>query len=737
MVGTTISHYKILEKLGEGGMGVVYKARDTKLIRTVALKFLSSQAIVDGEGKARFLREAQSASALNHPNICTIYEIDEAGGEMFIVMEYVDGRNLRSMIEAGPLPVPEALTIAYNVAEGLHAAHQKGMVHRDVKPENIIITGGGIAKIADFGLARTIMSPAEVGEKLVVGTIGYMAPEQLRGEQVSHLADIWALGIVLYEMLTGRRPFRGEYEEAMMYAIANEKIPPVSSIRPGISESVERIIDRCLEKSPAVRIQDAGVFIEELGKAREEVNRLSTTTAKSIAVLPFADISPGQDNQYFSDGLTEEIIANLSRLQMVRVISRTSVMQYERAGKSMKQIAAELGVQFVLEGSVRKNGTDLRITTQLIDAVQDTYLWVEKYDGTMDEIFEIQEHVAGRIAKALKMKLTTAEKRNLKRRPTKNTEAYQLYLKGRFFWSKRTKDALQTALRYFEEAIEKDPRFALAWAGIADVYNLLSEYGSLTRKETYSKAMAAVRKALEFDDRLAEAHASLASLIMFNDWDWTTSEKEFNRAISLNPEYATAHHWYSGWLLLNGRISEAITEISLAAELDPFSPAILKDKGMTFYYAENYDGAMECARKTLELDPGFASGHRLLSLAYQGKRMFNEAIEENRRWGELSGNQLEATIMLAHCYAVDGRRTESLELLNGALKESLSNGNLMRGVALVYAALGENDQAFTWLDKSYDSRADALSSLKIDPKFRHLRADPRFVFLLKRIGLEK
>jgi len=737
VIGQIISHYKILEKLGEGGMGVVYRAEDLKLQRTVAIKFLPKEHTVQGEARDRFLREARSASGLNHPNICTIYEIDEADGEIFIVMEFIEGRSLREAIQAGPLSIPEVIRLAGDVAEGLRAAHAKGIVHRDIKPENIIVTSGGAAKIADFGLARTTEQAQHPDSAQVSGTIAYMSPEQLEGNQVNHLADIWSLGVVLYETATGRRPFSGDYDQATMYSIAHEKPRPASAIRPEIPAALEKIVDRCLEKMPVLRYQDAGSLLEDLRQIEHEVTKLRAASTKSIAILPFEDISPEQDNKYFSDGLTEEIIASLSRLRNVTVISRTSVMHYERSGKPMKQIAAELGVQYVLEGSVRKSGSDLRITTQLIDAVQDVSLWAEKYTGTMDQIFDFQEHVAARIVKGLKMRLTPIERRNLKRRATENTEAYQLYLRGRFFWNKRSKDGVETAIRYFEEAIQRDANYAHAWAGLADSYDLLTEYEPLLRKELYPKARTAVDKALKIDNRLAEAHASLALLIMLDELDWRNSEKEYKLAISLDPGYATAHHWYGQWLMFNGKMGESLREIAKAAELDPLSPAILKDQGLTLYYARDYDGAIEYARKSLELDPNFAAAHRLLSLAYQGKGSFSEAIAENQRWGEMTGNDLEASIALAQCYAASGKRSDALKLIDNLKPETLSTGNLVRGIALVYALLGENDLAFTWFEKAYDKKAESLSSLKIDPKVDRIRADPRFTALLRKVGLEK
>ncbi|MGA9121332.1 MAG: tetratricopeptide repeat protein, partial [Bacteroidota bacterium] len=499
---------------------------------------------------------------------------------------------------------------------------------------------------------------------------------------------------------------------------------------------LEKIIDRCLEKSPSERFQDAGSLLDALRHLGNESKSPQAAQPKSIAVLLFSDISPEKDNKYFSDGLTEEIIAKLSRLQKVKIVSRNSVMHYERAGKTTRQIADELHVQYLLEGSVRKHGQSLRITTHLIDANQDAYLWAETYNGTMEEIFDIQEDVAGRIVKALKVRLSPDDRRTLKRRATDNTGAYQLYLKGRFFWSKRTKEGLSAAIRYFEEAIEKDPRFAPAWAGIADAYLLLTDYGSTPRKEAYAKAKAAVYKALEIDDRLAEAHASLGLLAMLTEWDWSAAEKEFNLAIDASPNYATAHHWYAEWLSMHERLKEAIAEISRAVELDPLSPAALKDYGMIQYYGREYDGAVEYARKALELDPDFALAHRVLSLAYQAKGMYGEALAEHELWTQKSDRGPEETAALAQCYAVAGRKEEARELLGRCPPRESAGGNLARGIALVYVALGENDQAFAWLERAYETKAEALGMLRVDPKLDPLRSDVRFASLLARVGLE-
>ncbi len=735
MIGRTISHYTILEKLGEGGMGTVYKARDIRLDRLVALKFLSQRVYANEDDYTKLLQEARTAAAINHPNICSVLDIGNVEDDEFLVMEFINGSPLRKTISKGAVEFPTARKIILQVAEGLHAAHAAGIIHRDIKPENILVTKEGIAKIADFGLARRTDPASDETDTSAAGTIAYMSPEQVRGEKVNRLTDIWSLGIVLYELVTGQRPFAGEYRQAVQYSIVNQKHRHASELVMHIPSALDAIIDRCLEKIPAKRYQTIEAFIGELRGIDWGSRKSDIDTIKSIAVLPFTDISPDMDNKYFSDGLTEEIITNLSKLKMIRVISRTTLMQYNRTGKTTKQIATDLNVQYILEGSVRKQGSDLRISTQLLDVTDEAYQWSEKYRGTLNDIFDIQETVGAKIVKALKVRLTPGEKKTLKKRYTKNTEAYQLYLKGRFFWNKRNKEALHTAIRYFEEAIEKDPLYALAWSGLSDAYNLISEYGGGSRKELYPKAKAAVEHALRLDNQLAEAHTSLASLLMLDEWNWAEAKIAFSRAIDLNPNYATAHHWHAEWLLFMGMTEEAIREISLASVLDPLSPAILKDKGMTFYYARRYDEAIETATKTFELDNNFARAHRLLSLSYQGKGMFAEAIAENDLWEAAGDNTSETMVWRAQLYAAAGKNSEALRILGELKPETLTSGNSFRALALVYAGLHDNDRAFDLLERAFELRADSLCSLRVDPKIDSLRSDPRFAVLLKKIGL--
>ena len=765
-VGTKLGRYEIRSQVGAGGMGEVYLAQDTMLDRKVALKILPAALAEDKDRMNRFVREAKLASALNHPNIITIHEIGEIDGVHFIATEYIEGETLTAQLQRDSLSLKSTLEISLQVASALEAAHRAGIVHRDIKPDNIMVREDGIVKVLDFGLVKlTATEVSEVDREaetkiqiktsfgIIMGTVAYMSPEQARGQDTDERTDIWSFGCVLYQMLTHQQPFQGETMVDVWANIIQGEPESILAYRSDTPAELERIVARAVRKDREERYQSAKELFNDLQQLQtrllveseiirsgsgERIAQIQPSPfLNSIAVLPFANLSAEKDNEYFSEGLTEEIIMNLSKLQMLKVIARGSTMHYVKEGKTHKQAASDLGVQYLLEGSVRRQGRDLRITAQLIDGLRDVYVWSETYRGTIADIFDIQEKVAVEIVQALQLRLSPDEKQNLKKRFTENTGAYQFYLQGRFFWNKRSEQGLKTAIKYFEQAIEKDPHYALAWAGIADSYSLLGEFGNIPRKELYPKARAAVNKALEIDNRLAEVHTSLASILMLREWDWVNSAKEFKLALELNPNYATAHHWYSQWFLDMGRIEESLQMISRAAELDPVSQAILKDKGLTLYYNRQYDEAIEMARKTLELDPNYAAAHRLLSLAYQGKEKFDESITENEKWGSLTGNKVEAAITLAQLYAVSGKAEEARKLIEDVKRNRLVAEQIHRGLALVHAALGEIDIAFECLEESYEHHEESILSLKVDPKMDPLRSDPRFLVLLKKIGVEK
>jgi adenylate cyclase len=513
--------------------------------------------------------------------------------------------------------------------------------------------------------------------------------------------------------------------------IKNQKDIQAVSLGKYILKNVKEQVEIFAISNPGIKIPDKK-NLEGKGERVAEIKSIE----RSIIVLPFVNMSNDPEQEYFSDGLTEELISNLSRLKDMRVISRTTSMQYKSTKKDIKTIGRENDVNYITEGSVRKHGSNLRITAQFIDANKDIHLWAETFRGTIDDIFDIQEMVSEKIVEALRIQLTREEQNMLEKRYTDDTEAYQLYLKGRHFWKKRNEDGLKSAIWHFEKALDKDPDYALAWAGLADTYSLMGEFTNISRRELFPKQMAAVNRALEIDSRLGEAHISLAISLMLNEWDWKNSEKEFQLGIELSPNYATGHHWYAELLMFMGRNEEAFREISLAVELDPVSQGILKDKGIFYYYSRKYDTAINMAMMTLELDPGFVPAHRLLSLAYQGMRMFDEAIAANQRWGELTGNKVKTDVALAQIYAAAGRKEDAGKIIADIEADKDLSGNDYRGMALVYAALGENDMAFQWLEKSFEKHEESLCSLKIDPKMDPLRSEPRFNTLLKKIGLE-
>ncbi|MBI1807806.1 MAG: alpha/beta fold hydrolase [Ignavibacteria bacterium] len=1183
MIGTVISHYKIIEKLGEGGMGVVYKAHDTKLDRLVALKFLPSHLTASEQDKARFLQEAKAAAALNHPNICTIHGIEEHNDEQFIVMEYVDGKTLRSQISnfQSRTPFNQIVDWGLQIGDALAAAHEKGITHRDIKPDNIMTTSKNQIKVMDFGLAKLKGGLGLTRTATTVGTIAYMSPEQIQSADVDHRTDIWSFGVMLYEMLTGRLPFRGEHQPAIMYSILNEDPQPFEKFRADISPPLKKIIHRALEKPrekryktveellvdleslkpteamtttvdrrpqtkyaksgnvniayqvvgngpvdlvyvmgwvsnldyfweepsyarflgrlasfsrlilfdkrgtglsdrvqeselPTLeqRMDDVRAVMDAVGSARAVVfgvseggpmsalfaatypertvalimygsyakrirapdypwaptpeerqkffdaieqgwggvvdlatlapsvahdeqfkewlaaylrrsaspgaalalakmntqidiryilptikvpaliihrtgdldidvggskymvqcilgatylelpgndhlpwvgdqeailreiesflssirygHELNTVLAtvlivqvdrpdtqltrgelhatikkqvelfkgreielketryvaafdgparairsasaiktalqhggteikaglhtgeceiagttmrglaiqvgsqvaekagsgeilasrtvkdlvagsgirfrdrgthvleglegemqlfsveegasgipnktkeeKSIAVLPFENISPDKENEYFSDGLTEEIIATLSKIRSLKVVSRTSIMRYKGTSKPLKQIGGELQVQYILEGSVRKQGNDLRITAQLIDASQDAHLWVEKYPGNIEDVFDIQEKVAQRVTEALMVQLVGNEQRLRGKEVTRDLEAYDLFLKGRYFMNKRSAEGLEKAIEFFEQAIVVDHDYSVSYSGLAEANTILALLEFLPPKEAFPKARAAAEKAIEIDHSIAEAHAVLGVVKFQYDWDWMVAEREFKRAIELNPNYGTAHHYYADFLKGMGRFNEALVEIKRAKELDPLSLAINTGVGHVLYLSRQYDGAIEQYRKTLELDPNFLQARLWFGRPYLQKGMYEEAITELQAAVQLSGKSTIAVAMLGHAYAASGKKAEGLKMLDELTKRAERQHVPSYWIGMIYVGLGDKDQAFSWFNKAYEERSSWLAWIKVEPRFDSLRSDPRFTELLRKMGLQQ
>ena len=740
MIGQRVSHYKILEELGRGGMGVVYRAVDTRLRRTVALKFLHPGAFDSDDDRLRFIREAQLGAALDHPNICTVFEIDEQDGRIFIAMAYIEGVALKEKIRSGPLDIPVAIDIATQVADGLLAAHEKGIVHSDIKSSNILFTADGRAQITDFGLASVLEAHETYGGEFA-GSPAYMSPEQARAETVDVRTDIWSLGVVMYEMLTGELPFRGEFAAALIYSILNEDAIPLVERRPDISTELWRVVDKMIAKDRDARYQDMEEVIAALSAARNVVGtgarKPGLLARPSIAVLPFADMSPEGDQEYFCDGLAEEITSALTRVEGLRVVARTSAFSFKGKDVAAPVIGRKLGVETLLDGSVRKAGDRLRIAVNLTNAETGYELWSQKYDREMEDIFAIQDEIQLAIVEQLKVTLLGDDMAALAKRHTVDPEAFSLYWKGRFFWNKRTEEGYRKGLGYFQQAIEQDPSYALAYVGVADSYDLLGWYDHLAPEEAFPKARTAARKAMELDERLAEAHATSGWICANYDWSWECAEAGYKRAIELNPGYATARQWYAEYLSYRGRHREAIAHAERAVELDPLSIIINCDLGQVLYYAREYERAATQLRKALEMDADFAVAHFFLAFVHLQDQEYGEAIKAAKRALDLSGkDDPHHVAQLGAVYAFSGevdKARATLKTLRALSRERYVSPFC---VALVHAGLGQIGEAFEWLNKAFDAHDHWLETLKVHPAIDVLRPDPRYAELLGKMRLD-
>jgi eukaryotic-like serine/threonine-protein kinase len=723
--------YAIERELGSGGMATVYLAHDVKHHREVAVKVLRPE-LAAALGPDRFLREVEIAARLNHPHILALYDSGEADGFLFYVMPYIKGESLRRKLERQKqLPIEQALGLTWEVASALDHAHTQDVIHRDVKPENILLSEGE-AMVADFGIALAVSVAA--GERLtetglVVGTPEYMSPEQALGErELDARSDVYSLGCVLYEMLAGEPPYTGPTAQAVIAKRLVDPVPAVRRVRGAVPAAVEQALMKALARVPADRFASAGAFAEALTKPAEVQPR-----PRSVAVLPFLNLSADPENEYFADGMTEDVIAQLSKVRALQVISRTSVMPFKRREQGLREIAAKLGAGTLLEGSVRRVGERVRIVAQLIDAETDQHLWAETYDRQLTDIFVIQADVALHIAAALKAELSPDEKTRIHKEPTSDLQAYQLYLQGRHCFIRFTSEGMRRGIEYFEQAIARDPGYALAYTGVALAYSVLGEGGALTPGEAYARAKEAVAKALELDNELGEAHGTLAYLKFVGDYDWTGAEQEFKRALELNPSGADTYDYYGRMLSALERYDEAIAAWQRARELDPLAHPL--DVASALLRAGRYDEAVRAASLGIELDPDYATGHATLGWAYVKKGMSDEGLAELEKAATLSPGNTLWLAQLGQAYAVVGKAGQAREVLRQLEELARQRYVSPYHLAYVYTGLGEHDTALDWLERAYEERAGAMYGVKGSFLFTALRSHPRFTALLKKMNL--
>ncbi len=773
MIGKTILHYKILAKLGEGGMGVVYKAEDTKLERIVAIKFLPHHIAANAEERERFKIEAQAAAALNHPNIATIHAIEEVDGEMFIVMEFIDGQELRKLlIDNGQLSIDNCLNYATQIAEGLKAAHTKGITHRDIKSSNIMVTESGQVKIMDFGLAKIAGGAQLTKDHSTLGTAAYMSPEQARGEKVDHRTDIWALGVVLYEMLTGQLPFRGVYEQAVIYSILNEQAEPITNLRSDTPQALQQITNKALAKKVNERYQSINEMLHVLRQSGNQifvaerspavVSRKSKRSVlyaaaaglvilllagiiyfrqpaelvsqiNAIAVLPLTNLSGDPNKEFFADGMTEALISDLGQIEALRVISRTSVMQYKNLIKPLPEIAKELNVDAVVEGSVQSSGDQVEINVRLIEATTEQRLWSKSYGRELRDVLTLQREVALAIAREINAQVTMEERALLEKNRTVDPKAYELYLWGRNFRDKETPENIKQAVDYFERAITIDPNFAPAHADLIVPYIISGGFGVLPVEEAKSKARQAAAKALQLDQMNAEAHTGLGVIREFFDWNWSDAEEEFRQAVELNPGSRASHYEYGLFLIRMGKTEEGLAELKRAQEVDPLSEAMNANAAYAYIYNRQNDQAIEQCKKTLTFFPNSSVTHLMLGQAYFLKRMYEEAIGVLETEVTASAGIDEVRFgFLGSAYALSGHSDKALKML----EESRQDGSRY-SMAMIYTSLGEKDKALPLLKQAYDERSPFLVYILRNPIFDPLHSEPRFQALLKKMSLEK
>jgi serine/threonine-protein kinase len=781
MVGEVLGPYQIIGLLGTGGMGEVYLAEDTRLGRNVALKVLPLQFTRDDERVRRFQQEARAASALNHPNIITIYEIGKIGPRHFIATEFIQGETLRRHMARSQMKITEALQVAAKVASALCAAHDAGIVHRDIKPENIVLRTDRIVKVLDFGLVKLTEQKIDISESptlvktaegMVMGTAHYMSPEQARGLPVDTRTDIWSLGVVLYEMVGGRLPFEGGTSSDVIASILNQEPTTLVRYSPEVPTELEWIVKKALRKDKEERYQTARELLTDLkslkrklefeqelalsmesgpgsaeiggrpGYVSSEADRAGPESQgrwsrqiNSLAIIPLTNNTADPGMEYFSDGITESMINALSQLPELRVMAWSTVSRYKGKEIDPRDAGRELDVRAVLTGRVMQLGERLVIKTELVDATDGSHLWGDSYSGKPSDILDVEAEISTKLSEKLLLRLTTEERKRLTKRYTDNIEAYQLYLKGRYYWNKRSEEALHKSIECFQQAIEIDPNYALAYAGLADCYTKLGDVGvtAMSPREAFAHAHAAALTALQIDSSLAEVHASLGHLDMHH-LQWADAERDLKRAIELNPNYATAHHWYGYFMAFHQRFDEALEKIEVALKLDPLSLPITDGVGEILYFARRYDEAIAQFRKTLEMDPNFLASRINLGRAYEQAAMFSEAEDQFVKARQITSESIDALAALGHTYAMSANTGAALEVLAQLTELSKERYVSPYDIALIHAALGETDEAFQWLEKAYDQRVEWMIYTNVDPRLDPLRGDARFLDLMRRIG---
>ena len=760
MIGSTILHYKILEKLGQGGMGVVYLAEDLNLERKVAIKFLPQQIATNAQDKERFKIEAKAAAKLNHPNIATIYSIEESGDQIFISMEYIKGVELSEKIQAGSIPIDEAIKIATQIADGLEAAHKEGIIHRDIKTSNIMITDSGVVKIMDFGLAKVKGTSKLTQMGTTLGTVAYMSPEQSRGDKVDSRADIWSLGVVLYEILTGKFPFRGDYDQAIIYSILNEEPQPADEM----DARIQQIINKSLKKSPDERYQSAGEMEEELRKIGEsgevkktktkksklpwivaavavaviaitlyffmpssKSSKATTDKIKTIAVLPFTNIGSDSNQEYFSDGLSEELISVLQKNPGLRVTARTSSFAFKGKGMDIKTIAAKLSVNNILEGSVQKAGDNLRISADLVNIKTDATLWSNTYNGTMNNIFALQDSISGNVAEALNAALLGkgAEKPEQKTDP----EAYNDYLLGNHFYDLRGKENWEKAEGYYETALSIDSSYAPAWVGLSNVHLNQANYGYIPNVEGTNKSIREAKKALGLNPNLADAYAQIGTIKSTYDWDWTGADEAFKKGLELEPENTNVLNDAAILSLTLGRFNKAIKLEHRVIEIDPVRADGYYILGNIARYAGLPDKSIAYLRKSLELNPQFPAVHNLISLDYVEKGKPDSALVEVRKEKEPTWQ----TYAFAIVYYALGRKKEADDKLAELIKSGANYAAFQ--ISEIYSYRNEKDKAFEWLERAYKQRDGGLTQMVGDPLLKNIVKDARYTAFMKKMKL--